>query len=61
MLFPQEVIDNVKTEGRARIVVDEGLLFSANETAFVQTKRELLDERDQRGTTLREVLYGMSD
>ena len=46
VLFLQEVIDSLKTDGRAGIVVDEGLLFRNNETAFVQTKRKLLDECD---------------
>ena len=46
VLFLQEVIDSLKTGGRAGIVVDEGLLFRNNETAFVQTKRKLLDECD---------------
>ena len=45
VLFLQEVIDSLKNGGRAGIVVDEGLLFR-NETAFVQTKRKLLDECD---------------
>ena len=44
VLFLQEVIDSLKPGGRAGIVVDEGLLFRTNETAFVQTKRKLLDE-----------------
>ena len=46
VLFLQEVIDSLKSDGRAGIVVDEGLLFRTNETAFVQTKRKLLDECD---------------
>jgi len=46
VLFLQEVIDNLKNGGRAGIVVDEGLLFRTNETAFAQTKRKLLDECD---------------
>ena len=46
MLFLQEVIDSLKPNGRAGIVVDEGLLFRTNENAFVQTKRKLLDECD---------------
>ena len=46
MLFLQEIIDSMKPGGRAGIVVDEGLLFRTNETAFVQTKRKLLDECD---------------
>ena len=46
VLFLQEVIDSLKPNGRAGIVVDEGLLFRTNENAFVQTKRKLLDECD---------------
>ena len=46
VLFLQEVIDSLKSGGRAGIVVDEGLLFRTNENAFVQTKRKLLDECD---------------
>ena len=46
VLFLQEVIDSLKPNGRAGIVVDEGLLFRTNENAFVQAKRKLLDECD---------------
>ena len=46
VLFLQEVIDSLKSGGRAGIVVDEGLLFRTNQKAFVQTKRKLLDECD---------------
>ena len=46
VLFLQEVINSLKPEGRAGIVVDEGMLFRTNEVAFVQTKRKLLDECD---------------
>ena len=46
VLFLQEVIDSLKPNGRAGIVVDEGLLFRNNENAFVQTKRKLMDECD---------------
>ena len=46
VLFLQEVINSLKSGGRAGIVVDEGLLFRTNERAFVQTKRKLLDECD---------------
>ena len=46
VLFLQEVIESLKSGGRAGIVVDEGLLFRTNENAFVQTKRMLLDECD---------------
>ena len=46
VLFLQEVMNSLKHDGRAGIVVDEGLLFRINEKAFVQTKRKLLDECD---------------
>ena len=46
ILFLQHVIDCLKPEGRCGIVMDEGVLFRTNETAFVQTKRKLLDDCD---------------
>ncbi|MDO8616152.1 MAG: class I SAM-dependent DNA methyltransferase [Dehalococcoidia bacterium] len=46
VLFLQEVMEKLKEGGRCGIVVDEGFLFRTNETAFVQTKRKLLDEFD---------------
>jgi type I restriction enzyme M protein len=46
VLFLQHIIDNLKPGGRCGIVLDEGVLFRTNETAFVQTKRKLLDECD---------------
>jgi type I restriction enzyme M protein len=46
VLFLQHVIDSLKPGGRCGIVLDEGVLFRANETAFVQTKRKLLDDCD---------------
>ncbi len=46
VLFLQHVIDTLKPGGRCGIVLDEGVLFRTNETAFVQTKRKLLDECD---------------
>jgi len=45
-LFLQHVIDSLKTGGRCGIVLPEGILFRTNETAFVQTKRKLLDDCD---------------
>ena len=45
VLFLQEVIDSLRTGGRAGFVADEGLLFRSDR-AFVQTKRKLLDECD---------------
>jgi type I restriction enzyme M protein len=44
VLFLQHVIDTLKPGGRCGIVLDEGVLFRTNETAFVQTKRKLLDD-----------------
>ena len=35
---------NGKPGGRCGVVLDEGLLFRTNESAFVETKRKLLDE-----------------
>jgi len=46
VLFLQHVIDSLKRGGRCGIVLDEGVLFRNNETAFVQTKRKLLDDCD---------------
>ncbi len=46
VLFMQHVIDSLKPGGRCGIVLDEGVLFRTNETAFVQTKRKLLDDCD---------------
>ncbi len=46
VLFLQHVIDSLQPGGRCGIVLDEGVLFRTNETAFVQTKRKLLDECD---------------
>jgi type I restriction enzyme M protein len=44
VLFLQHVMDSLKKGGRCGIVMDEGVLFRTNETAFVQTKRKLLNE-----------------
>lgn len=46
VLFLQHVIDSLKRRGRCGIVLDEGVLFRTNESAFVQTKRKLVDECD---------------
>jgi len=46
VLFLQHVIDSLKPGGRCGIVLDEGVLFRNTETAFVQTKRKLLDDCD---------------
>ena len=46
VLFLQHVIDSLKPGGRCGMVIDEGVLFRNNETAFVQTKRKLLNDCD---------------
>jgi type I restriction enzyme M protein len=43
VLFLQYVVNSLKSGGRCAMVIDEGVLFRTNETAFVQTKRKLLD------------------
>jgi type I restriction enzyme M protein len=45
-LFLQHVLKSMKTGSRCGIVLDEGILFRTNETAFVQIKRKLLEECD---------------
>lgn len=44
ILFLQHIIDSLKPGGRCAIVLDEGVLFRRNETAFVKTKQKLLRE-----------------
>jgi type I restriction enzyme M protein len=44
VLFLQHVIDSLAPGGACGMVVDEGVLFRANESAFVKTKKKLLDE-----------------
>jgi type I restriction enzyme M protein len=44
VLFLQHVIDSLKPGGRCGIVLDEGVLFRTTETAFVQTKRKVLND-----------------
>ncbi|OGG48999.1 MAG: hypothetical protein A3F84_14275 [Candidatus Handelsmanbacteria bacterium RIFCSPLOWO2_12_FULL_64_10] len=46
VLFLQHVMDSLRPGGRCGIVLDEGVLFRTNETAFVKTKRKLLEECD---------------
>lgn len=52
VLFLQHLMDELKPAldgkqgGRCAVVLDEGLLFRTNESAFVETKRKLLDECD---------------
>jgi type I restriction enzyme M protein len=44
VLFLQHVLKSMKKDSKCGIVLDEGVLFRTNETAFVQTKRKLLEE-----------------
>ncbi len=46
VLFLQHIIEALKAGGRCGMVIDEGVLFRANEDAFVKTKRKLTDECD---------------
>jgi len=46
VLFLQHVVASLTPGGRCGMVIDEGVLFRTNETAFVQTKRKLLDDCD---------------
>lgn len=46
VLFVQDIIGELALGGRCGIVLDEGLLFRTNESAFVETKRKLVDECD---------------
>lgn len=46
VLFLQHVVDRLKKGGRCGIVLDEGVLYRSTESAFVQTKRKLLDDCD---------------
>ncbi len=46
ILFLQHIIDRLRDGGTCAMVIDEGVLFRTNETAFVQTKRKLLEECD---------------
>lgn len=44
VLFVQDILAELAPGGTCAIVLDEGLLFRTNESAFVETKRKLLDE-----------------
>jgi type I restriction enzyme M protein len=46
VLFLQNILDELAPQGTCAIVLDEGLLFRTNESAFVETKRKLVDECD---------------
>lgn len=44
VLFVQDILAELAPGGTCGIVLDEGLLFRTNESAFVETKRKLADE-----------------
>lgn len=44
VLFMQDILEELAPGGTCAIVLDEGLLFRTNESAFVETKRKLTDE-----------------
>ncbi|MCS0631655.1 N-6 DNA methylase [Telluria mixta] len=44
VLFVQDILAQLASGGTCGIVLDEGLLFRTNESAFVETKRKLIDE-----------------
>lgn len=46
VLFTQDILSELAPKGTCAIVLDEGLLFRTNESAFVETKRKLVDECD---------------
>jgi type I restriction enzyme M protein len=46
VLFLQDILAELAPKGTCAIVLDEGLLFRTNESAFVETKRKLVDECD---------------
>lgn len=46
VLFVQDILGELATDGRCAIVLDDGFLFRKDEDAFVETKRKLVDECD---------------
>ena len=46
VLFVQDILAELAPDATCAIVLDEGLLFRTNESAFVETKRKLVDECD---------------
>jgi type I restriction enzyme M protein len=46
VLFVQNILNELAPNGTCAIVLDEGMLFRTNESAFVETKRKLVDECD---------------
>lgn len=46
VLFLQDILSELAPDGTCAIVLDEGLLFRTNESAFVETRRKLVGECD---------------
>jgi type I restriction enzyme M protein len=46
VLFVQDILSELAHDGCCAIVLDDGFLFRKDETAFVETKRKLVDECD---------------
>lgn len=46
VLFVQDILGELNAAGRCAIVLDDGFLFRKDESAFVETKRKLVDECD---------------
>jgi type I restriction enzyme M protein len=46
VLFVQDILAELAPSGNCAIVLDDGLLFRTDESAFVETKRKLVDECD---------------
>ncbi len=46
VLFVQDILGELASDGRCAIVLDDGFLFRKDEDAFVETKRKLVDECD---------------
>jgi type I restriction enzyme M protein len=44
ILFLQHIMKRLRRDGRAGMVIDEGVLFKTAEGAYTETKRELLEE-----------------
>src|SRR6185437_10639213 len=45
-LFVQHILEELAPNGRCAIVLDDGFLFRKDESAFLETKRKLVDECD---------------
>lgn len=44
ILFIQHILHRLRRDGRVGMVIDEGVLFKSSERAYVDTKKELLEE-----------------